>query len=213
MNGGPLLLRCAVSKSLLERNEKIRELKNGGASTRELAKMFGLSRSSISLIVFPVKPKSLEERFWANVNRRGESECWEWRGYRNPSGYGRMNVGGRAGRLEMTHRLSWEIHNGPIPGDLRVLHHCDNPPCVNPAHLWLGTQLDNIRDRTEKGHHNFLVGEKNPHAKLTWEKVGEIRRLYATGEYTQDRLAREYGVAQTGISRIVLGKSWQSDAD
>lgn len=98
---------------------------------------------------------STEEKFWSRVDKRGPDECWPWTGGRNTDGYGKAPraTGSRPiGRgYTAAHRVSWAIHFGPVPDGLWVLHHCDNPPCVNPAHLWLGTNLDNIRDRDAKG--------------------------------------------------------------
>src|SRR5690606_18431715 len=94
------------------------------------------------------KPKSLEERFWSKVTK-GES-CWEWGGYVDKqSGYGKLAM--RPGPPTGAHRVSWQLHNGPIPEGMWVLHSCDNPKCVRPDHLFLGTPLDNSRDMVSKG--------------------------------------------------------------
>ena len=89
-----------------------------------------------------------ESRFWARVDKRGPNECWEWTGGRKGHGYGQVFFNSKNMR---THRLSWVLKNGPIPPDLYVCHRCDNPPCVNPEHLYLGTQKQNIREAQEKG--------------------------------------------------------------
>lgn len=98
-----------------------------------------------------------EARFWSKVDRRGPDECWPWRGRVNPDGYGLFDLGKTA---TTAHRVAWELSNGePIPKDLLGCHTCDNPPCVNPAHLFIGTIADNNRDRTTKGRdgrHNTL---------------------------------------------------------
>lgn len=92
----------------------------------------------------------MEERFWPKVAKRGPDECWEWTASRTPQGYGK--IGRRKGESPaIASRVSWEMHNGPIPDGLHVLHRCDNPPCVNPAHLFLGTNADNQRDMRAKG--------------------------------------------------------------
>ena len=92
-----------------------------------------------------------EERFWAKL--KTSDDCWEWQGARNNKGYGilMLKEPGKKHVARTTHRFSWELHNGPIPNGLWVLHRCDNPPCANPAHLFLGDNADNIRDMWAKG--------------------------------------------------------------
>lgn len=104
------------------------------------------------------------------------------------------------------HRISWEIHNGPIPNGLRILHKCDNPKCVNPDHLFIGTQLDNIADMVAKGRN--VRGVKFSHAKLNAEKVIKIRGLYERGDRTMQSLAYEFEVSRTLISKVISGKNW-----
>jgi len=92
---------------------------------------------------------TLEERFFAKARKgRKPDDCWEWLAVTNSQGYGRIRVDDQ---MKLSHRISWWVHFGPIPKGLQVHHHCDNPPCSNPSHLWIGTQSDNIRDCSEKG--------------------------------------------------------------
>lgn len=98
------------------------------------------------------------ERFWSKVDRSGE--CWEWTAGLNQAGYGQFSMW--PDRPERAHRFSWVLHNGPIPDDLCVLHACDNRKCVNPAHLFLGTRGDNIRDCFAKGRGNPVPGARSP---------------------------------------------------
>jgi hypothetical protein len=110
------------------------------------------------------------------------------------------------------HRVCWELTNGAIPAGLVVCHRCDNPPCVNPAHLFLGTLSDNTQDSLAKGRWNYSPnrwGETSPTAKLSEEQVEEIRRRYKPGVVAQWELGREYGVNQTTISKIVRGTRWK----
>lgn len=89
--------------------------------------------------------RTLAERLWARVERRGPGECWEWTAHRLPKGYGVFGPG------VVAHRVAWEVAHGPIPDGLHVLHTCDNPPCCNPGHLRLGTPQDNVDDMMRKG--------------------------------------------------------------
>jgi hypothetical protein len=95
---------------------------------------------------------TVEDRFWAKVNRRGPDDCWVWTGSTDPRGYGHI---WRQGRLVPTHRLSYELNRGPIPDGMCVLHRCDNPPCCNPSHLFLGTKADNAHDMHAKGRAHY----------------------------------------------------------
>lgn len=151
--------------------------------------------------------RSLEERFADKVDRRGPDECWEWQGSRYPNGYGQFGAGGTH---TGAHRASWELAHGPIPEGLFVLHHCDNPPCVNPAHLFLGTQTDNLRDAARKGRltGGGPLGERHGRAKLTEAAVLEIRRRYREAGETQAELGSAFGVVQTNVGRIVRGETW-----
>lgn len=128
-----------------------------------------------------------------------ESGCWEWDGSRSTHDYGRF-------RGENATRVMWRITTGEVvPSNLHVCHACDNPPCVNPDHLFLGTRSDNMRDMVAKGRHPYVKGTHNHRAKLTDEQVAEIRARYtgAWGEFT--RLADEYGVTGQHIAAIVKG--------
>jgi hypothetical protein len=98
---------------------------------------------------------TLEERFWAKVERRGIDECWPWKATRR-NGYGRLSAA-RSGGLQGAHRIAWSLANGEIPAGLKILHHCDNPPCCNPQHLFLGTQADNVHDMFRKGRGRIPV--------------------------------------------------------
>ena len=149
--------------------------------------------------------QSTAARFWSKVRVGDPEQCWEWQGAlrKAEDGYGSFWLNGRS---ENAHRVAWVWHNGPILDGLLVLHHCDNPPCCNPAHLWLGTDLDNMRDRNRKGRANFSQGSCHGHAKLTEAQIHEIRGL--TG-LSQEAIARQYGVTQGSISEILARKRWR----
>jgi hypothetical protein len=109
--------------------------------------------------------------------------------------------------------VSWEIRYGKLQLDVKVMHRCDNPRCVNPSHLFLGTQQDNVADRQQKGRQARQKGEAHGRAKLTEQQVRELRRSYAGGTCSQEFLAKEYGVAQSKVSEIVAGKLWSHVVD
>lgn len=152
------------------------------------------------------EPPSPEELFWARVGPPGPGGCREWVERRDEDGYGRLRWNGRA--EEGAHRVAWMLTRGPIPDGLQVCHHCDNEPCCEPTHLFLGTHQDNHRDMVEKRRHVF--GEGHPMAKLTETEVERIRHLYAIDGITQADLALVFGIGQTTIHKIVSGLNWKS---
>jgi hypothetical protein len=158
---------------------------------------------------FGPKPKSLAERLWANVAIRGDDECWEWFAHTDKDGYGDIGIpvpGSKYYKPIRVHRASWELHFGPIPEGMKVLHKCDNPPCCNPKHLLLGSTQDNVKDRCSKGR--SVKGESVWCAKINAEQVREIRRRAALGENQHD-LAKEFNTTQANISCIFCGKTWK----
>lgn len=156
---------------------------------------------------------TLEERFWAFVDKEGLcpshrpelGPCWVWIGG-NIRGYGHFAI---EGKTVKAHRYSWELYFGEIPEDLCVLHHCDNPSCVNPKHLFLGTHAVNASDRNQKGRH--CKGEESHLSKLTEEDVLAIRCRYVYGSSTNGStaLALEFGVSYPTILRIIKGRCWK----
>lgn len=132
------------------------------------------------------------------------SPCIEWTGARIPEGYG-QKWNPRTKKAELAHRLAWEKANGPIPAGMFVCHKCDNPPCVNPEHLFLGTPKDNMADKCRKGRQPR--GETHPRAKLTERDVREIRRADGHGS-SQRELARLYGVSPRSIQFIIQRRTW-----
>ncbi len=139
----------------------------------------------------------------ARVEVRSEEECWPWTGYRNAGGYGRVSVEG--GRLVLTHRLAFERAHGPIPPGMFVCHHCDNPACCNPKHLFLGTPADNTHDCIAKGRSRHVKGEQHGGAKLTDEEVRQMRCALALG-VSQRWLGRLFDVSHNHIGRIQRGE-------
>lgn len=148
-------------------------------------------------------PAEAVARFWSRVNR-ADGGCWEWQGTRQHYGHGLLSVGGRNLKV---HRISYEMHVGPIPAGLIVRHRCDNPPCVNPDHLEVGTRADNNRDRDERGRHVKLENEAHGMHKLTDLEVAAIRRLAETHALTRMAIARKFGISEGYLYRLIKGES------
>ena len=151
---------------------------------------------------------SLEYKFWRHVPGFDPRTCWEWMGtIMIRGGYGQFQHMRNGIRTRYrAHRVSWELHNGPIPKGLLVLHHCDNPPCVNPNHLFLGTPKDNTHDMIRKGR--MPRGSARPRTKLTEDIVRDMRSKYANGGILGRELAEEYGVTQWAVFPILRGETW-----
>lgn len=155
------------------------------------------------------------ERFWAFTKKT--DGCWLWTGATADGGYGVMPL--RHVSERRAHRFSWTLHFGPIPDGLDVCHTCDNPPCVRPDHLFLGTPVDNALDMVSKGRHAAVThpetisrGESRPAAKLTEETVREIRRMAAAG-VSRRELAERYDVTPTLIAGVVNRTGWRHVAE
>lgn len=149
--------------------------------------------------------KTLKQRFFEKVSVKSKSECWPWVANTSPKGYGMIG----SGKTKVgAHRVSWEIHKGSIPDGLQVLHKCDNPPCVNPRHLFLGTHGDNMRDMVEKHRNKDVKGEKNPMSKLNGCEVLKIRRRRKKFGETLRSLATDFGISKSNVSFIVRNESW-----
>lgn len=143
-------------------------------------------------------------RFARFVVPGAASECWPFTGARMRKGHGCFRGPWR--RNMAAHRFAWILKYREMPGDLCVLRQCDNPPCCNPAHLFLGTRADNNQDR--KAKHRSAVGERAGNAKLTGPTVMEIRALYASGGQTLRSLGARFGIAKTHVEHIVKRVLW-----
>jgi hypothetical protein len=148
-------------------------------------------------------------RFWRKVDRRGPDECWLWLAGKQDHGHGQMWINSLKMNVK-AHRISYVLEKGIQPGLLDVLHNCpggDNSSCVNPAHLWLGTQADNNRDKDAKGRGNHAKGARNPNTKLDPSRVPELRKQRAAGR-TYKSLGEEHGVSIQAIWAAVNGITW-----
>lgn len=144
-------------------------------------------------------------RLWSRIDKNDSGGCWNWTGGKNACGYGVLRINGRK---TTAHRFSYALHSNLPPGDLCVLHKCDNPRCVNPEHLFLGTPADNARDRASKGRNGDRHGERNGRAKLSFGQAQSTKARYASGERISD-IAREFGVSWTAVKYIVSGRNWK----
>lgn len=155
----------------------------------------------------------IAERFWPKVNKYGPvpthvpelDPCWEWTGAKLKAGYGLIGTESHR-RPALTHRLSWELHYGPIPDGLFVCHYCDNPSCVNPLHLFLGKNQDNVTDMVLKGRHGH--GVRYGHGKLNDAAVRELRLQAARG-VPSSALADRFGITPGHARKIVRGDLWR----
>jgi transcriptional regulator with XRE-family HTH domain len=204
-------------KLTIEDAREIRRLHSEGEIQRTIAERFGVSRAAVAKIVHgktwaedggryadehwydgvdvpELRPKDVE-RFQRSVNRGLPDACWEWTQGR-VAGYGIFRF---AGKTLKSHRVAYKIAFGPFDESLDVCHKCDNPPCCNPSHLFLGTTSDNMRDAVRKGRKQW---------KLDWDKIREIRRLYSEEGCTFAELGRRFGVTGVFASRIVRNEVW-----
>ena len=158
------------------------------------------------------KNYALEERFWNKVNKDTDNGCWEWTAHLNKKGrYGRIKINGKE---KLAHRVSWEMMHGSIPNNMRILHHCDNPRCVNPSHLFIGTQADNMRDAVSKGRNGCLKGEAHPWSKLTAIEVLRLRKEYKTikrgykTKYVTEQ-SKKLCVKFETVEAVIYGRTWK----
>jgi hypothetical protein len=161
-------------------------------------------------------PGTLEKRFWAKVEKLGPDDCWPWLANKNNKGYGMIRQGGTLPKIPAS-RASYLINNGPIPFGLEVMHVCDNPGCVNPKHLIVGTHLQNMLDKMAKGRHRYGLnpnpklpifrGEEHYSTKFTDEQVRSFRKRMADGMPCR-ALAREVGCHPSTMRRIRDKITW-----
>lgn len=159
----------------------------------------------------PPAAKPVSARFWRRVDRSGGPDaCWPWVGTRFPNGYGQFVV--TSSRRAVAHRVAFQLAVGPVPDGLMVCHECDNPACVNPGHLFAGTQSDNMLDCAMKGRavgaftSDDSRGEKNANARLTDEAVARLREERAAGARCID-LARRFGISRSHVSNLTRPRS------
>jgi hypothetical protein len=151
------------------------------------------------------------DRFLSNVvDHSDKAACWNWQGIKNSNGYGRFSL---SDKHRLAHKISFQMFVGEVPEGMNVCHSCDNRLCVNPQHLWLGTQSENLKDASAKGRmfRPDTNGELNGNSKLDWTKVREIRRLVAAGE-RKSKVAQTFGVAHSTVNFIINNETWKEAA-
>jgi hypothetical protein len=149
-----------------------------------------------------MKPNK-EDDIWKRIIKQHDG-CWIWQGAKDKDGYGWITI---LQKMYKVHRVAWSLCNGPIPEDMFICHHCDNPSCCNPAHLFLGTNSDNMQDMLGKGLGNKAKGERVFNAKLNEEAVMKIKAAYGTK--TQREIAKEFGITFQNVNMIIHGKTWK----
>lgn len=159
---------------------------------------------------YPDLTPVMASKFWNRVDIGEITECWEWRGMRTDRNYGIFHcaIDGKGYNL-YAHRVAYELVKHEKCGKLHACHVCDNPPCVNPAHIFLGTHLDNMRDNVLKGRPKGPASEQASKTKLTPKDVLSIRSRYKPRVITCAQLAKEYGITPGAIHAILIRKSWK----
>lgn len=150
-------------------------------------------------------------RLQRHIEINNITDCWEWKGSKR-NGYGRMIIGSRKDgtrRSVSAHRVSYELLYGEIPNGMEICHKCDNPCCVNPSHLFVGTRQDNVDDRERKGRNVVFVGEEQPRSKLTKKTVKDARWERAYKGTTYQALANKYGVSKKTMQNAIKGVTWK----
>ena len=161
----------------------------------------------------PGRPANTPEVLWSKVDKRGENECWEWKGYKNDDGYGRTWINDKG---YYAHRVIYSIVypnsinlNAPSSTDETgfLLHICDNPSCCNPKHLWVGSHWDNMADKVKKGRSADFSGDKGPRCKLTMEQAMQIRKLRKSGISAKE-LAKQFEISLSSMKSLLANKSY-----
>lgn len=187
------------------RNTEICELRRGGEKLEAIGKLFGISHERVRQITTGIKPikskqvykkklsNSLLERLLQKCNT--SDGCWEWNSAKTPGGYGKLMF---KRSHKYAHRAMWEEVNGSIPEGMEVCHHCDNPGCVNPDHLFIATHLENMLDRDSKG--------RGKGSKLTVETCEQMKNLYASGRLTQKEVGEHFGISKQTVWLVINDK-------
>ena len=196
--------------------ERIVVLHRDGLNDVRISERLGISASAVRWhrrrLSLPAVRLGIseEQRFWRYVLPEPNSGCWLWDGAQDAKGYGRIGRRGRGSGQAFATHLALKIDGRPVPPGYCACHRCDNPSCVNPAHLFIGTNAENLADMRAKGR--AAVGERHPSAKLSARAVAEIRaELLSGGRGTQRAVARRLGLSEQQVSKIAHGKAWRDE--
>lgn len=197
----PCSTLCYLTSSRRDMVNQLRESVSQGADSRPKEQVGSTMRDSDEV--------NLWSRFWSKV--RFSSGCWEWTGTKSSYGHGRFKI---HGKLYSPHRISAEFFGVEIPDGYFVCHHCDNPSCVRPQHLFVGTRSDNMKDSRRKGRSRsemylpICIGSANSRSKMNSSQVREIIDMYSTGNFTMKEIGVLYGLTKQGVWCIVRKKVW-----
>lgn len=181
------------------------ELKCERCGESFFAKACRVKRTNVRFCSWSCCKGTLASNYWKNVVKGvGEDDCWSWSGHSH-KGYGRVCIDYK---YKQAHRVSWELHFGPIPEGMLVCHKCDNPPCTNPKHLFIGSHLDNNDDKISKGRSAPQHGENNPSAKANAALIIKIFEMKKSGMRNCD-ISREVGLGQVVVCQILKRDRWK----
>lgn len=161
-----------------------------------------MGRSDETVRSWSRKHRPLAERFWEKVEVRAPHECWPWLAATKQGGYGK--IADDSGRIQLAHRIAYRLAFGDIPPDRVVCHRCDNPGCVNPQHLFVGTQAENLRDMRIKRRGNPPRGSRHPEARLDEALAARVR----ADVRSHRRIAKDYGIGKSTVGMIKAGATW-----
>jgi len=198
------MITCPVCQKSFDEHNRSKTLRYCSNRCKSRAKY----RRKIGVCITDIRPiyDNTEDNFWSKVDIKNKEDCWEWTSCRNRDGYGQFRFNGL---MKRAHRVAWCLTFGKIPKNICVLHRCDNPGCVNPSHLFLGTHQDNMADMAKKQRCYRPSGESHHKAKLTKNDVRKIRKIYADGQLFQKEISEMFDVDRTTISNIVTRRTWK----
>jgi hypothetical protein len=165
----------------------------------------GVSSIGVTMNYTP-QDHNFTKRFWLRISKSSPDECWPWQASKKRDGYGQVKY---EGKMQLAHRIAYRLSFGEIPKGKLVCHHCDNPPCCNPSHLFIGTDADNRRDMVQKGRERHANGSRIRRAKFTESQVLEIRKSHIPFVHSARAISEKLGVHKSCIEKILQRVTWQ----